>query len=73
MSGRVLTIRHLASLATPEGTRARKGADQGRLRRVEDAAVRVEDGRLAFCGPDRELAARWGEAPGPGETVLDGR
>jgi imidazolonepropionase-like amidohydrolase len=70
---RVLTIRHLAELATPEGTAARTGEAQGRIRRVRDAALRIEDGRIVHTGPDAEIVSRWGETPAPDEVVLDGR
>jgi imidazolonepropionase len=69
----LLSIRHLASLATPAGASARRGAEQGRITRVENAALRIEDGRIAFVGTDDELATRYGEAPRVGEVVLDGR
>ncbi len=39
---------------------------------MKDAALRFEDGRVAFAGPDAEFVRRYGEAPRPGETVLDG-
>ena len=40
---------------------------------MTDAALRFEDGRVAFGGTDTEFVRRYGEAPLPGETVLDGR
>ncbi len=70
---RVLTIRHLAELATPEGTAARTGEAQGRIRRVRDAALRIEDGLIVHAGPDAEIVSRWGETPAPDEVILDGR
>jgi imidazolonepropionase len=71
MPGRVLSIRHLSFLATPEGRTARSGADQGRIARTPDAAIRIEDGAITFAGTDADYAARWGEG---GDTdVLDGR
>lgn len=69
----VVSVRRLASLATPEGSSARAGADQGRIRRLAGAAIRVEDGTIAFVGTDEEYVRRYGDAPGPGEAVVDGR
>lgn len=69
----VLSIRHLSSLATPLGTSARKGDEQGHVRRVANAAIRVEDGRIAFAGSDEDFVSRYGDAPAPDETVLSGR
>ena len=40
---------------------------------MKDAALLVEGGVLAFAGTDLEFVRRFGEAPAPGETVLDGR
>ncbi len=39
---------------------------------MKDAALLVEGGVLAFAGTDLEFVRRFGEAPAPGETVLDG-
>lgn len=69
----VLTIRHLASLATPVGSSARRGDEQGKIRRVSNAAIRIQDGRIAFAGSEEEFVARYGEAPPREEPVLDGR
>ncbi|HVO49859.1 MAG TPA: imidazolonepropionase [Thermoanaerobaculia bacterium] len=40
---------------------------------MTDAALRFEDGRIAFAGTDTEFVRRFGESPVPGETILDGR
>ena len=55
------------------GTAACGGAAQGAIRRVTRAALRFENGRIAFAGTDTEFVRRYGEAPVPGETILDGR
>ncbi|MFI5182268.1 MAG: imidazolonepropionase [Thermoanaerobaculia bacterium] len=46
---------------------------QGTLRRVRDAALRIEDGRIVFAGPEVGFVRQYGDAPTEGETVLDGR
>jgi imidazolonepropionase len=69
----VVSIRHLASLATPEGRGSRRGADQGRIRRIEGAALRVEEGLIAFVGSEAQFVARYGNDALPGEEVVDGR
>ena len=68
-----LVVRHLAELATPLGDGALSGEAQGRLLRVRDAALAVEDGRIVFAGPDSDFASAFGEAAGEGDVVLDGR
>jgi len=73
VEGAVLSIRRLAELATPKGTTARAGAGQGEIERISGAALRIEEGRISFAGPEAEFVRRFGEAPGPDETVLDGR
>lgn len=40
---------------------------------MTNAALRLENGRIAFAGTDTEFVRRYGEAPMPGETILDGR
>jgi imidazolonepropionase len=69
----VVSIRHLASLATSEGRGSRRGADQGRIRRIEGAALRVEEGLIAFVGSEAQFVARYGNDALPGEEVVDGR
>ncbi len=71
-STQTLTIRHLASLATPEGSAALSGPSQGKIRRVSDAALRIENGLVTFAGSDREFALRHGNEPREGEHVIDG-
>ena len=53
-----LVVRHLSQLATPLGSAARTGADQGRISRVEDAALVVEDGLVAVDRDRRRLRPR---------------
>ena len=43
------------------------------MRRVEGpAALRIEAGRIVFAGPEAEFVRLFGEAPLPGETVVEG-
>ncbi len=70
---RLVSIRGLASLATPQGTAARTGTEQGEVRRVERGAIRVEDGTITFAGTQEEFDRRWGSVPKTGESVVDGR
>jgi imidazolonepropionase len=51
-----LLVCGISELATPEGTRARVGNELGRLRTVSDAAVACLEGRIAWVGPEAELA-----------------
>jgi imidazolonepropionase len=68
----VLTIRGLSSLATPLGSTAVSGAGQGRISVVRNAALRIEDGLLAFAGSDDDYVARYGSTPAADETVVAG-
>ncbi len=45
-----LLIRNIGMLATPEGFEARRGAEQGRLRILENAWVYTENGEIISCG-----------------------
>jgi imidazolonepropionase len=58
-----LLVHNLAEVATPEGTTARRGADQGRIRRLTDTEVLCRDGRIAFVGSTEERLRRFGELP----------
>lgn len=66
---RSLDIRGAASLATPVGSGARRGREQGEVRRIRRPAIRAEDGVLVFVGTDadyrREYSAR------PADITLD--
>jgi imidazolonepropionase len=50
-----LAVLGISELATPQGSAALAGADMGRLRVVEDAAVACHDGEIVFVGTEREL------------------
>jgi imidazolonepropionase len=77
MSGELL-IGNLAEVATPEGSTPRRGAEQGRLRRLAGAEVLCRDGRIAWIGPPEERRRQWGELPtaerldGRGGTLVPG-
>jgi imidazolonepropionase len=58
-----LEIRNIGCLATPLGREARRGADQGRILRIRNAAVRAENGRIAFAGAESEYAAAYAGRP----------
>ena len=66
-----LLIHNLSEVATPEGSAARRGADQARIRRIAGAEVLCRDGRIAFVGSPEERVRRFGELPGA--ERLDGR
>ena len=66
-----LLIHNLSEVATPEGSAARRGTDQARVRRIAGAEVLCRDGRIAFVGSPEERARQFGELPGA--ERLDGR
>ena len=62
-----LLIKNIGLLATPAGRTARRGADQGDVRFLRDAWVRVEDGVIAAVGtgtPERPAGAEELDAEG---------
>ena len=58
-----LIIHNIGLLATPEGTAARKGENQGQIRVLRDAWILLEDGKIAGLGT--------GEAPEADAQRLD--
>jgi imidazolonepropionase len=60
-----LEIRNIGCLATPLGSCARAGKAQGEIRRISNAAIRAEGGRLVFVGSEsdyrREFAGKAAE------------
>ena len=52
-----LIVVGISELATPTGNVPRTGADAGKIRVIEDAAVAVRDGRIAFVGTEKDLRA----------------
>ncbi len=56
-----LLIKHIGLLATPIGTAAKSGAEQGNIRFFTDAFVRIEDGIITEVGSGKPRA-RSGEA-----------
>jgi imidazolonepropionase len=55
-----LEIRNIACLATPTGTSARRGKAQGEVRRLSNAVVRAEGGRLVFVGTESDYGREYG-------------
>ena len=45
-----MLIKNIGMLATPLGSAARRGAEQGDIRILKDAWLRIEDGRIAAVG-----------------------
>ncbi len=58
-----LLVKNIGMLATPEGKDARRGADQGQIRLLQDAYVLMTDGRITEVGT--------GDKTVPGAEVLD--
>jgi imidazolonepropionase len=73
-----LEIRNAACLATPIGTTARRGGEQGEIRRLRQAALRAEDGVFTFVGSEADYARSFAGRPADvsldatGKTVLPG-
>jgi len=45
-----LLITNIGTLVTPEGTGPRRGKEQGEVRSLENAAVGIQDGKIAYVG-----------------------
>ena len=58
-----LLVKNIGMLATPEGKDARRGADQGQIRLLQDAYVLMTDGLITEVGT--------GDKTVPGAEVLD--
>src|SRR5215831_20452566 len=71
--GASLEIRNIGTLATPLGTSARRGRDQGEILRISDAAIRAEDGRLAFVGSENDYARAYAGRPAARTVDAAGR
>ena len=69
MTSPSLEVRNISCLTTPLGTTPRRGRDQGEILRLREAALRAENGRLAFVGQEKEYARRY--AGRPAETSID--
>ena len=73
-----LDIRGAASLATPVGSSARRGPEQGEILRIREPAVRAEDGVLVFVGTEAEYRLQFGgqradtTVDATGKTLLPG-
>jgi imidazolonepropionase len=60
---RSLDIRGAASLATPVGSTARRGREQGEIRRIRHPALRAEDGVLVFVGTESDYRREYSGRP----------
>ena len=52
-----LLLRHIAQIATPEGWTAQHGTAMNKLKFYKDAAIFIENGRIAAVGPDAVLSS----------------
>jgi len=73
-----LLIENLGEVATPLGTTARRGPEQGQVERLGDTVVLCRQGEIAFVGGSAELERAHGPLPeaerldGGGGTLLPG-
>jgi len=73
MTPHSLEIRNIGCLATPLGREAKRGRAQGEILRIWDAAVRAEDGRIVFVGPEAEYARAFAGTPAAETLDAGGR
>ncbi|MEO8190287.1 MAG: imidazolonepropionase [Acidobacteriota bacterium] len=73
-----LEFRNAACLATPLGTSARGGRDQGDIVRIPHAALRAENGQITWVGAEADYAKEFAGTPAAvsvdatGKTLLPG-
>jgi imidazolonepropionase len=67
-----LAVRRIGLLATPAGNAPRLGAALGDLASSQDAAIAVSGGRIAWVGPETELASAVSLRPGARELDAAG-
>ena len=73
-----LLVHNISEVATPRGSTALSGADQGRVDRLRDAEVLCRDGEIAFVGSAGDRRRELGELEGVerldarGGTVVPG-
>lgn len=78
VAARSLEIRGAVSLATPIGNTARRGGEQGEIRRIREPAIRAEGGVLTFVGTEADYRREFGGRPADvsvdaaGGTLLPG-
>ena len=51
---RIILI-NISQLVTPEGTSAKHGSEMNKVKKMENAAVVIEDGKIAFVGTTTEV------------------
>ncbi|MFN2441844.1 MAG: imidazolonepropionase [Thermoanaerobaculia bacterium] len=72
-----ILIRNLTQIATPTGRHARRGGEMGRIRVIQNGAIVIDGGRIAWIGPESKIPpeARGGnveEIDGKGGTAIPG-
>ncbi len=73
-----LDIRGAVTLATPIGRTARRGREQGEIRRIREPALRAEGGVLTFVGTEADYRREYARRPADvtvdagGRTLLPG-
>jgi imidazolonepropionase len=73
-----LEVRNAACLATPLGTTALRGRQQGQIFRLRNASLRAQDGRIVFVGTEAEYRREYAGQPADqtldatGKTLLPG-
>ena len=60
-----LVLTNIGLLATPTGKTARKGEEQGRITIIENAAISISGGRIAYAGPAEGLSQGTGGDSSP--------
>ena len=68
-----LEVRNISSLATPIGSSALRGKQQGEIRRISDAAIRAEEGRIVFAGREADYAREYAGRPAQVRIDAGGR
>ncbi|MCD6320885.1 imidazolonepropionase, partial [Candidatus Bipolaricaulota bacterium] len=59
MSGKDLLVTGIGELVTPEGKAALRGERMREIRRIQDAFVAIDGGRIVSLGPREEAPKDW--------------
>ena len=73
MAEQSLEVRNIGCLATATGTSAQRGKAQGEIRRIRDAALRAEHGRIVFVGAESDYAQEFAGRPAAKSLDAAGR
>lgn len=52
-------LTHISEVVTPQGSKALHGKDMGKVKRLKNAAIVIEDGKILAVGPNEETVEKY--------------